>query len=55
VTFTRATLSTGTATVTIPAETITGYPATSGWDLATGWGSPDAQALIPLPARYASP
>jgi len=26
-----------------------------GWDPVTGWGSPDAQILIPLLARYATP
>jgi len=23
------------------------YPATPGWDYSTGWGSPDANALVP--------
>jgi subtilase family serine protease len=27
---------------------ITGYPAVPGWDPVTGWGSPDAQVLVPL-------
>jgi subtilase family serine protease len=27
---------------------ISGYAATSGWDPVTGWGSPDAQFLVPL-------
>jgi len=44
----------GTNTVEFPALTITGYPAASGWDPVTGWGSPNAQALVPLLARYAS-
>ncbi len=35
--------------------TITGYQAAPGWDPATGWGSPNAQVLVPLLARYASP
>ena len=43
----------GTNTVKLPTQTITGYPATPGWDPITGWGSPNAQALIPLLARYA--
>jgi len=30
-----------------------GYEATPGWDPVTGWGSPNAQVLIPLLARYA--
>jgi hypothetical protein len=32
-----------------------GYQAAPGWDPVTGWGSPNAQALIPLLARYTSP
>jgi subtilase family serine protease len=31
--------------------TITGYQAGPGWDPVTGWGTPDAQVLIPLLAR----
>jgi len=27
---------------------VTGYQAGSGWDLATGWGTPDAAVLVPL-------
>ena len=27
---------------------VQGYAATTGWDLATGWGTPDAAALVPL-------
>ena len=38
-----------------PATTITGYRAGPGWDPVTGWGSPDAQVLVPLLARYATP
>ena len=34
---------------------ITGYRAGPGWNPVTGWGSPDAQVLVPLLARYASP
>jgi subtilase family serine protease len=29
-----------------------GYPAAPGWDLVTGWGTPKAQLLIPLLARF---
>jgi subtilase family serine protease len=29
-----------------------GYPAALGWDPVTGWGTPNAQALIPLLARF---
>jgi subtilase family serine protease len=50
-------ITTGTNTVTDHqrAVTITGYRAAPGWDPATGWGSPNAQVLVPLLARYASP
>jgi subtilase family serine protease len=48
-------ITTGNSTVTFPQGTITGYRASPGWDPVTGWGSPDAQVLIPLLARYASP
>ena len=42
-------------TAQFPPTTITGYRAGSGWDPVTGWGSPDAQVLVPLLARYATP
>jgi subtilase family serine protease len=45
----------GSNTVQFPPATVTGYPAAPGWDPVTGWGSPDAQVLIPLLARYAVP
>jgi len=48
-------ITTGNNTVTVKGATITGYPAGPGWDLVTGWGTPDAQLLIPLLARNASP
>jgi subtilase family serine protease len=48
-------ITTGNSTVTLPQGTITGYRASPGWDPATGWGSPNAQALIALLARYTSP
>jgi hypothetical protein len=35
------------------SSVITGYHAGPGWDPATGWGSPDAQYLVPLLARAA--
>jgi subtilase family serine protease len=47
-------VTTGTNTVTFPAQTITGYQAAQGWDPVTGWGSPDAEVLVSLLARYAS-
>jgi subtilase family serine protease len=46
-------ITTGNSTITFPQGTITGYQAIPGWDAVTGWGSPDAQVLIPLLARYA--
>ena len=39
----------------LPTRTITGYRAAPGWDPVTGWGSPNAQALVTLLARYLSP
>jgi subtilase family serine protease len=45
----------GNNTVQFPPATITGYRAAPGWDPVTGWGSPDAQVLIPLLARSAAP
>jgi subtilase family serine protease len=48
-------VTTGTNTVQSATQTITGYQAAPGWDAVTGWGSPNAQALVPLLARYASP
>jgi subtilase family serine protease len=48
-------VTTGTNSVTFPGQTVTGYQAGPGWDPVTGWGSPNAQALVPLLARYASP
>jgi subtilase family serine protease len=41
-------------TAEFPTATITGYRAGPGWDPVTGWGSPDAEVLVPLLARYAS-
>ncbi len=47
-------ITTGNNTPTFPGHTIKGYTATPGWDPVTGWGSPNAQALIPLLARYSN-
>jgi subtilase family serine protease len=48
-------ITTGNNTVVLssasPPLTITGYQARPGWDPVTGWGTPDAQVLIPLLAR----
>jgi subtilase family serine protease len=38
----------GSNTVVFPSGTVTGYSAGPGWDPVTGWGSPDAQVLVPL-------
>jgi hypothetical protein len=45
-----ATTGLGGCYVTCPVApvTITGYQAAPGWDPVTGWGSPKAQALVPL-------
>jgi subtilase family serine protease len=37
-----------------PGSAILGYQAGPGWDPLTGWGSPNAQVLVPLLARFAS-
>jgi subtilase family serine protease len=47
-------ITTGNNTPTFPGHTIKRYTATSGWDPVTGWGSPNAHALIPLLARYSN-
>jgi subtilase family serine protease len=39
-------------TAEFPPTTITGYRPGPGWDPTTGWGSPDAQVLVPLLARH---
>jgi subtilase family serine protease len=44
-------ITAGDNTAEFPPTTITGYRAAPGWDPVTGWGSPDAQVLIPLLAR----
>ncbi len=47
-------ITTGNNTVEFPPRTFTGYRAGPGWDPVTGLGSPDAQVLVPLLARYAA-
>jgi subtilase family serine protease len=47
-------ITTGNNTVQFPPTTITGYRAGPGWDPVTGWGSPNAQVLVPLLASHAS-
>ena len=46
-------VSTGSNTVVLNGDTITGYRAGPGWDPVTGWGTPDAQVLVPLLAHNA--
>ena len=46
-------IAVGNNTAEFPPETITGYRAGPGWDAVTGWGSPNAEVLVPLLARYA--
>ncbi len=48
-------ITVGDNTAEFPHETIVGYQAGSGWDPVTGWGSPNAEALVPLLARDVSP
>ncbi len=47
-------ITTGNNTASFPPVTVTGYQAAPGWDPVTGWGSPDANVLVPLLARYGS-
>jgi subtilase family serine protease len=42
---------TGDNSVIWPTGVFTGYTAGPGWDPVTGWGSPDAQYLVPLLAH----
>jgi subtilase family serine protease len=42
---------TGDNSVFWPARLFTGYQAGPGWDPVTGWGSPNAQTLVPLLAH----
>lgn len=44
-------ITAGTNTVVRNGVTVTGYQAGPGWDPVTGWGTPDAEVLIPLLAR----
>jgi subtilase family serine protease len=47
-------ITNGNNTASFPPVTITGYQAEPDWDPVTGWGSPDAQVLVPLLASDAS-
>jgi subtilase family serine protease len=44
-------VTTGNNTVVLNGVTVTGYQTGPGWDPVTGWGTPDAQVLVPLLAR----
>jgi subtilase family serine protease len=44
-------ITAGNNTVVLNGVTITGYQTGPGWDPVTGWGTPDAQVLIPLLAH----
>lgn len=44
-------VTTGNNYVSAGSGPVTGYQAGPGWDPVTGWGSPDAQVLIPLLTR----
>ena len=46
---------TGDNSVLWHSGVIAGYHAGPGWDPVTGWGSPDAQYLVPLLANAARP
>ena len=37
--------------IQVGSVTVKGFAAGPGWDPVTGWGSPNAQVLIPLLAR----
>ena len=46
----------GNNTVTLPSgKRINGYRARPGWDPVTGWGSPNAQVLVPLLGKEVGP
>jgi subtilase family serine protease len=46
-------ITVGNNTAEFSNQTITGYAAGPGWDPVTGWGSPNAEVLVPLLARTA--
>lgn len=46
----------GNNTVTLPSgKKVTGYTAGPGWDAVSGWGSPNAQVLVPLLGKEVHP
>jgi subtilase family serine protease len=46
-------VTTGNSTVMVAPNAVPGYRAGPGWDPVTGWGTPSAQAMVPLLAGYA--
>jgi subtilase family serine protease len=44
-------ITTGDNTMQYKTSTVTGYQAAPGWDPVTGWGTPNAQVLVPLLAH----
>jgi hypothetical protein len=48
-------ITTGGNSVVVVAKQITGYQASPGWGPVTGWGSPNAQVLVPLLAHEVNP
>lgn len=49
-------VTSGSNVQTLPYPGVTaGYHAGPGWDPATGWGTPNAQVLVPLLARLTRP
>lgn len=45
----------GDNSVVVVPRLITRYRASPGWDPVTGWGSPNAQVLVPLLAHATHP
>jgi subtilase family serine protease len=46
----------GNNTVTlVSGQNVDGYSARPGWDPVTGWGSPNAQVLVPLLGKEVRP
>jgi subtilase family serine protease len=41
-------VTTGNSTVMVAPNPVPGYSAGPGWDPVTGWGTPSAQAMVPL-------
>jgi subtilase family serine protease len=45
-------VTSGNNTPKFSGHSFVGYSAAVGWDPVTGWGSPNAQVLIPLLVHY---